>query len=263
MISLGQFCSQVILGQKLTDKYLSPKTVANFDIDCELPELPGRPNGLEVARHKVRVPPVEGMGDPKQRVRILHALANHELQAIELFAWALIRFPSLPLKCKQGILGIIADEQKHMALYQARIEALGETFGAFPVTAHFWRKLPDAVSPTQFFCLMGLTFENANLDFANDYLSAALKAGDVETAKAIEIVHRDEIRHVRFAWKWICEWNDDPVEAYEREVKFPLGYSRARGRNFSRCSRELAGLSSEFIGKLEEAVAKRPGGCSR
>ena len=30
------------------------------------------------------------MRDPAQRARILHALANHELQAIELFAWALL-----------------------------------------------------------------------------------------------------------------------------------------------------------------------------
>jgi IS4 transposase len=27
------------------------------------------------------------MRDPAQRARILHALANHELQAAELFAW--------------------------------------------------------------------------------------------------------------------------------------------------------------------------------
>src|SRR6478609_10306896 len=56
---------------------------------------PGRPPGLEFER-RIEVPPIEGMPDPAQRPRILHALANHELQAAELFAWALLAFPDTP-----------------------------------------------------------------------------------------------------------------------------------------------------------------------
>ena len=52
---------------------------------------PGRPANLGIVPVKRGiVPPVAGMHDPAQRARILHALANHELQAIELFAWALL-----------------------------------------------------------------------------------------------------------------------------------------------------------------------------
>ena len=45
---------------------------------------------------------------------------------------------------------------------------------------------------------MGLTFENANLDFAGDYARAARACGDVATADALDQVHADEIRHVHF-----------------------------------------------------------------
>ena len=67
------------------------------------PELrlaaPGRPAELAIVpgRH-ARVPPLAGMRDPAQRARILHALANHELQAIELFAWAVLAYPDAPLR---------------------------------------------------------------------------------------------------------------------------------------------------------------------
>ena len=46
--------------------------------------------------HDTSVPPIEGMHDPEQRGRILHALVNHEFQAVELFAWALLAFTETP-----------------------------------------------------------------------------------------------------------------------------------------------------------------------
>src|SRR5262245_31973095 len=62
-------------------------------------ERPGRPPELRFQR--VEVPSSEGMPDPAQRPRILHALANHELQAAELFAWALLAFPDAPKEFRQ------------------------------------------------------------------------------------------------------------------------------------------------------------------
>ncbi|MEE3180819.1 MAG: DUF455 family protein, partial [Planctomycetota bacterium] len=60
-------------------------------------EKPGRPAGL-VPRpiREAQVPSVRGYHDPRQRARILHSFANHELQAVELFAWALLAFPDAP-----------------------------------------------------------------------------------------------------------------------------------------------------------------------
>ena len=123
------------------------------------------------------MPPIAGMRDPAQRVRILHALANHELQAIELFAWALLAFPDAPLAFRRGLVAILADEQRHLALYTERLAALGTGFGDQPVTGHFWNKLDHLADPLAFVCAMGLTFENANLDFAGDYARAAHACG--------------------------------------------------------------------------------------
>src|SRR5439155_7886224 len=124
---------------------------------------PGRPPELAIVPgRRTRVPPIAGMRDPAQRARILHALANHELQAVELFAWALLAFPDAPLAFRRGLVAILGDEQRHFRLYEARLTAHATRFGDHPVTAHFWNKLDHLTGPLEFVCAMGLTFEAAN-----------------------------------------------------------------------------------------------------
>jgi len=223
-----------------------------------------RPANLQIRpSREVRVPPIRGMADPSQRARIIHALANHELQAAELFAWALLAFPAAPARFRRGLLGICADEQRHCRMYISRLEAHGAGFGDYPVTGYFWNKVDSLDTPLTFVCTMGLTFENANLDFAVDYAAAARAAGDDATAAVIDQVHGDEIDHVRFAWHWLNELapaGQDPWETYTSNVTWPLGPHRARGKSFDRAGRNRAGLDAEFIDRLENTAPKRPSG---
>ena len=92
------------------------------------------------------------MPDPAQRPRILHALANHELQAAELFAWALLAFPEAPPELRRGLLRILIDEQRHTRMYIARVEDAGARFGDYPVNGYFWSKDRDDHSPLRFLC---------------------------------------------------------------------------------------------------------------
>jgi uncharacterized ferritin-like protein (DUF455 family) len=224
---------------------------------------PGRPSNLGIALGRdVKVPPLAGMRDPSQRARILHALANHELQAIELFAWALLAFPDAPLAFKRGLVAILADEQRHLALYCERLAAHGVAFGDHPVTGHFWNKLDHLETPLAFVCAMGLTFENANLDFAGEYATAARACGDDATAAVLDRVHTDEIAHVHFGYVWLrrLSADDDAWRAYNANVKFPLGPRRARGATFDREARRRAGFDDAFIDALAAIEPKRPSG---
>jgi uncharacterized ferritin-like protein (DUF455 family) len=230
-------------------------------------QAPARPQALRIVpARQVKVPPAAGMGDPAQRARILHALANHELQAAELFAWALLCFADAPPSFRRGLLGILADEQRHCRLYLDCMQALNVRFGDHPVTGHFWNKIQHVHTPLQFVCTMGLTFENANLDFALEYARGARNAGDERTATILEQVHDDEIRHVSFAWRWMHKLKqprDSAWTTYLESVAWPLGPARARGKRFDVSSRVAAGLDSDFIGKLQGTVPKRPGGAPR
>jgi uncharacterized ferritin-like protein (DUF455 family) len=264
------YAHALISGRRLEDKLQAPLGDLIDDgpgAQPVRPEKPGRSQKLEIAPRgvEVKVPPVSGMHDPDQRVRILHALANHELQATELFAWALLAFPDTPPSFRRGLLTILAEEQRHMALYIDRVRAHGHEFGDFPVTGHFWHRIKSVKTPLEFICTMGLTFENANLDFSGEYAAAAREAGDDETARVIDIVHGDEIRHVAFSWRWLrrLSGSDDAWQTYVANLSKPLHPGRARGKHFNRQSRELAGLDASFIDRLEAELPKRPGGAPR
>jgi uncharacterized ferritin-like protein (DUF455 family) len=209
-----------------------------------------------VPARQTKVPPIEGMPDPAQRVRILHALANHELQAVELFAWALLAFPQTPTDFREGLVQILRDEQRHTRMYKARVEALGALFGDFPVSGYFWNKAEHMASPLDFVCAMSLTFENANLDHTVELAAAAHQAGDRKTAAVIEQVHRDEIEHVAFGWQWLKAWKGESSawDTYRQSLTWPLRPAKARGLRFHRTGRETAGLDHDFIHHLEGSI---------
>lgn len=217
---------------------------------------PGRPPSLRISPSgKAAAPAVRGFHDPAQRRRILHALANHELQAAELFAWALLAFPEAPPEFRRGLLKILDDEQRHTRMYVARLEETGARFGDYPVSGYFWSKAPAVKSPLAFVCAMSLTFENANLDHTTESAEAARRAGDEKTAAVIDRVHADEIEHVRFGWTWLQLWKarDEPAwKVYCANLAWPLLPKRARGRMFNRQARKAAGLDEETIHRLED-----------
>ncbi len=259
------WAEQVITGRSLADKLARPPgdVVLADDGPPILHDAPGRPPELVIVRGRdARVPPIAGMPDPQQRARILHALANHELQAIELFAWALLAYPSAPEAFRRGLVAILEDEQRHLEMYVERLGAHGVAFGSHPVTGHFWNKLDHLTTPLAFVCAMALTFENANLDFAGEYARAARACGDHATADVLDRVHTDEIRHVHFGWVWLRRLSEgiDPWTAYVANTRFPLGPKRARGATFDRDARIRAGMDAAFIDALAATDPTRPSG---
>jgi len=265
LVNARDYALRIVTSDVLADKLAPPPD--DLDLADAEPALriaaPGRPPTLAiVAGRHGKVPPLAGMRDRAQRARIIHALANHELQAIELFAWALLAYPDAPLAFRRGLVAILADEQRHFALYVERLAAHGTEFGAHPVTGHFWNKLDHLETPLDFVCAMGLTFENANLDFVGDYAAAARACGDEATATVLDRVHADEIGHVHFAWIWLRRFagDVDPWQAYLAHARYPLGPQRARGARFDREARRRAGFDEAFIAALEATAPTRPSG---
>lgn len=257
------FALRVVCGETVRDKLDPPPAPVSDDQPGPpvRPVEPARPPGLEIVPvARAKVPPIEGMCDPEQRRRIVHAAANHELQAVELFAWALLAFPEAPRSFRRGLLSLLLEEQRHTELYIERLAAWGVELGDFAVSGYFWNKVDPIETPQQFVCAMSLTFENANLDHTVSYASMARQVGDRPTADLLDRIHHDEIGHVAFGWRWLERFKlaeQSMWEAYCESLTPPLSPGRARGLAFHAEPRRIAGLDEPFIAELAD-VAPAP-----
>ncbi|MFN0057409.1 MAG: DUF455 family protein [Planctomycetota bacterium] len=255
-MQLRDFALRILSSDDIEVKLAAPRgRLADQEREApEVSEWPARPERFRIRPGKdVRVPPARGMADPEQLRRVLHALANHELQAVELFALALVRFPAAPPEFRRGLLAILREEQRHTRMYIARLRQLGGEFGDYPVTGYFWNKAPQLTTPVRFVCAMSLTFENSNLDHTTVYAAEARRLGDARTLAIVEKVQRDEIFHVRFGVHWLTKFKapgESLWDAYRRHLAWPLNPGRARGQELNVAARQKAGLDADFIAQL-------------
>jgi len=202
-----------------------------------------------------RLPAARALREAQARATVLARLAHHELQAVELFAFALLRWPRVPAALRAGWASVLADEQRHCRLYLQRLHAHGACLADFaPHSDYFWRHVPalDAspFGPAAFLAAMGLTLEQANLDFSLLYRDAFRDAGDEATARVCQRIHEEEQGHVALALRWLRILDPDApddVARYQRAVPFPLSAARAKARRFDVPARLRAGLSPELV----------------
>lgn len=282
--TLEAFCLAVLCQGDLGTKLRVPKTPDGAALP-DLPsgpirdiERPARGPGLAMGPGGGALPPPRALQDLAARRECLARFAHHELQAVEYFAWALLRWPDAPPSLRRGLVSALSDEQRHCRLYLDRLAALGGHFDTDDHSDYFWQQAPaiaDAPAGLRaFLSAMGLTLEQANLDFTLAYRDAFRAAGDEESAAICQRVHDDEVAHVALARRWLLrlskeeeqekeeeQQSDDatpaPVEKdlrdYLATVPFPLGAARAKGRRFEAAPRRRAGLSDAMIEHVREA----------
>ena len=255
-MELSAFAEAVLLSTDIDTKLHAP---AHFTDDAPgsaiaTPKAPGRPAILPMASgHTIPAAPTPtSIEDPTIRGLALHTFANHELQAAELVALALLKFPDAPQGFRRGLAKIITDEQRHFRLYQARAEHWGVGLGDAGVGHFFWDTVAHIDSPADFLAALSLTYEQANLDFAVYWKAAFSAVDDPDTVDVLQTVYEDEITHVRHGLVWFerlagrCDF-----ETYADKLSFPLSPGRAKGPIFNRQGRELVGFSTDFIDELE------------
>ncbi len=250
------FCLRILECGELSVK-LEPPRASDGDRATAPPiviDWPARSKGLELAGGSNPLPRPGALSEPKARAECLARFAHHELMAVELFAWALLRWPTMPSAMRAGFVGVLAQEQVHCSLYLERLADHGHVLSDFTLSDYFWKHTPAIAAspngPAAFLCAMGLTLEQANLDFTLVYRDGFREAGDERSAEVCQLIHDEEIDHVRLAAHWLRELAPDvptDVERYRSAVPFPLSAARAKGRRFDRASRRKAGLSDEFI----------------
>jgi len=257
------YCEHILLNPNISDKLLSPSVVKCFkpEVNLEIPVTPVRANEIKFSNERSKFPKPGSLTNDENKAKALHFFANHELLAIEMMAAAIIKFANTVSESEfkkicLGLLSAIKDEQKHFKLYVLRMKELGLKFGDVPVNDFFWRYFSQLNSFQEFFSIMSLTFESANLDFAHYYAKVFRELGDEKTANILEIIYEDELKHVRLGAFWVenLEKHKDLWRAYIDSLPVGITPARSKGISFDKNHRKKAGLPVEFIKNLESFV---------
>jgi uncharacterized ferritin-like protein (DUF455 family) len=269
-MELREFAEQVLLAKTLEEKLCCPEVITDEHPGLAMvaPDAPGRPPGLQFKDRRSRqaaFPGLRRLDQEKERGRLLHFFANHELLATELMALVLLRFPEAPAAFRRGVLQTLKDEQNHTRRYMERMRQYGIAFGELPVTGYFWRCISGMENPIDYVAGLCLTFEQANLDFCGHFADTFSKIGDAQSARLLEGIYRDEIGHVAYGLKWFRRWkNPDQSDwdAFSSQLKFPLSPQRAKGPRLNVEGRRAAGLDPAFIAELNvysQSKGRAPG----
>jgi uncharacterized ferritin-like protein (DUF455 family) len=246
-----------VTSDRLADKLspsIPPEAVAGPEARANLgpaPARPGRPSELLAARKAAKTPGKDALREPSKRAQILHTFFHHELQAAELFAWAILAYPDADSGFRRGVARLLLDEARHMRLYRERIQALGYDIGAFPVRDWFWNRVPSATTPTGFVATLGLGFEGGYLDHAARFAERFAAVGDEESAALQRRVAREEEPHVRFALRWFEKFTGAVTYAgFAEHLPPPLTPGLMRGKRLETEARLRAGFPAPFLEEL-------------
>jgi len=224
-----------------------------FAFDVAMPDYPARPERPELLPPNAM--PKRGKGGSERgRIALLHALAHIEFVAIDLALDMAGRFGA-----ERGpgfvtdFLSVAADEAMHFALLARRLETLGSHYGALPAHDGLW----DAARETAHdvaarLAVVPMVLEARGLDVTPVTIARFSAAGDMRSARILERILDDEIRHVRFGtshFALVCEERDEaPPLLWKGLVE--RHFRGAVKPPFNDSARSAAGLSRAFTALL-------------
>ncbi len=199
------------------------------------------------------------LSSPEGRAALVHAVAHIEFNAINL-AWdAVYRFDGLPAAYYQDWASVAVDEARHFAMLELRLQELGHAYGDFPAHDGLWSM---AVATTDdVVARMGLVprvLEARGLDVTPPMMQRLLVHGDTATAAILEVILREEVRHVAVGSIWFkatcANAGLDPL-AHFKDLLRRFGAERIRGP-FNHPARKAAGFAADELEALEEIDAR-------
>lgn len=225
--------------------------------DGAMPDRPGRPEKPELLAP--RDMPKRALGGQAGRLALIHSLAHIELNAIDL-TWDLIgRFADtrLPRSYYDDWVRVGLEEAKHFAMLEDRLAKLGAKYGDLPAHDGLWQAAQETGHDLAArLAIIPLVLEARGLDITPPMIEKAESLGDTDTAKALEVIYRDEKHHVAFGAKWfrfLCDRTGKrPEPTFHAYVR--RHFKGALKPPFNDRARSEAGLTPGFYKPLARII---------
>ncbi|MEO1044237.1 MAG: ferritin-like domain-containing protein [Pseudomonadota bacterium] len=264
MQSVGEACRAVLTAADPRDKVMAARFVARqwrlgrLEHDCSvaMPDHPARPERPELLPPN-HMPKRGKAGSERGRIALLHALAHIEFSAIDLAFDLVGRFSGdFPTGFVDDWMRVGADEAMHFALLDRRLQQMGSHYGALPAHDGLWEAAFTTRHDVQArLAVVPMVLEARGLDITPTTVERFEKQGDHISARILNRIYHDEIRHVLAGTRWFeygCQaQNLDPATCW-REL-LSVYFRGALKPPFNDSAREAAGLTREYYAPLAQS----------
>ncbi len=188
------------------------------------------------------------------RQKLLHDLANIELQAMELGLRTLIEFPDSHPHLREQLAQIVREEGRHLQMCLQSLEALGGHWGQWPVHLGLWEATHSKDSLLERLFIVHRYLEGSGLD-SGDSLLRRLSGIPCKVVKqTVKTIVEEEVGHVRFGSRWFKHYADkqnvDSLQFFDRLTQ-KLLLRHPRKDKVSVTLRKAAGFSESEIDNLK------------
>lgn len=203
IVTQSNLDAKVEMAHKTAKTWFSRTLSLTSGVKPSLPKRPGRPKKPELI--SPREMPKRSISGEKGRLALVHSLAHIELNAIDL-AWDLIarcaRLP-MPRAFFDNWVQVGLEEAKHFGLLNERLMQMNSSYGSLPAHDGLWEAAEETGhNLIARLAIIPLVLEARGLDITPPMLERIRAQNDDKTAAILEIIYRDEKRHVAFGTKW-------------------------------------------------------------
>ncbi len=171
--------------------------------DRAMPARPGRPERPLLV--PPRALPKRSVVSAQGRIALIHSLAHIELNAVDL-TWDLVgRFArvAMPRSFFDNWVQVGLEEAKHFSLLADHLRSLEASYGDLPAHDGLWQATQETGHDLMArLAILPLVLEARGLDVTPPLIDKLAEQGDTAGAGILEIIYRDERRHVAFGCKW-------------------------------------------------------------
>ena len=213
------------------------------------PDRPARPERPELLLPKYM--PKRTYAGQAGRTALVHALAHIEFNAIDLACDIMCRRwdVDLPDAFYDDWVQVALDEADHFDALNAVLRQWGACYGDLPAHDELWlaaeRTAHDLLARL---AVVPMTLEARGLDTTPNGIDKLRLHGHDGVADALEIIYRDEIRHVAAGMRWFrhvtAQRGIDPLPHYRRQLE--LYFPGQQKPPFNHAARAEAGMTPEW-----------------
>lgn len=169
----------------------------------QIPVMPER--DIEIWQ-KARHPAKKGLSFVEGQARLLHDMANIELQAMELALRTLCEYPDAATTFREQLAALTLSEGQHLKMCIQGLRDLGYEWGHWPIHMALWNAVSETDSLIDRIFIVHRYLEGSGLDSGKSLIERFSQIPPNKTAEIMKVISDEELGHVQFGSFWYREF---------------------------------------------------------